>query len=65
MVNLFLGKRIPSLKGEIFDKKTQDEFCESSNCENDEIDCNECLFDSKRCPKEIFENWLKKLETNE
>lgn len=53
-------KLIPplSIDLEIIDPQTQDSFCENSLCGKVAIDCENCLFDSKRCPVEIFDKWL-------
>lgn len=54
------GKSVPPL-WEIprTETPTQDDYCDIANCASIDLDCKECIFDSKRCPKEIFEKWLE------
>lgn len=55
-------KQIPllSVNFEEVEPQTQDSFCGHSLCDLELLDCDCCLFDSKRCPVEIFDKWLNR-----
>lgn len=64
MDNTIEGKVVPPLGVKLseVDGKTQDDFCTIAKCEDMDLDCKDCLFDSKRCPKLLFEKWLEQTE---
>lgn len=62
MSNVIEDKIAPPLKVDSTDAKTQEEFCSIADCMNSDLDCKDCLFDSIRCPKLIFEKWLEQRE---
>lgn len=39
-------------------QENQDDFCSNSLCENDDVDCGECIFSERFCDKSIFDRWL-------
>lgn len=52
----FKGKIVPTFD-KVEDLKTQDDFCNLSSCQEEELDCGECLFSSTFCSKAIFKEW--------
>jgi hypothetical protein len=55
----FNGKIVPQIEDPV--PPTQQDCCEMNPCETSQevqfYDCGDCLFDEKRCPRLIFEEW--------
>lgn len=58
MTDLIENKKVPPLSTNDEVAVTQDDFCEIAACQDIDLDCKDCIFDSKRCPKWIFDKWL-------
>lgn len=63
----YKNKLIPTKVNAISSLETQIDFCNNSQCEDDELlDCGECMFSENYCKKQIFEEWkLNKENKNE
>ena len=62
----FDDKKVPTVASieDLTKESTQDDLCISAvQCNDEDIDCGECLFSDKFCAKNLFEHWkLQKLE---
>ena len=45
-------------------QENQEDFCENSLCETENVDCGECIFSETYCKKEIFQEWKLNKENN-
>lgn len=53
----FENKVVPSFNT-IDDQTEQDDFCLQSPCENERVDCGECIFSERFCDKSVFDKWF-------
>lgn len=61
----FRNKLVPS-KINRLDLDTQEDFCNNTQCEIDELlDCGECILSERFCKKDLFEEWKRTLKDKE
>lgn len=63
MITNFEDKVIPSFN-ERDGMKTQGEFCDNAKCNEENIDCDTCLFSCTFCKVEKFNRWLEDYNKN-
>lgn len=56
----FEQKVVPSFR-ETEGLVTQEEFCDNSKCEEESVDCGDCIFSCTFCKdSDLFHRWLEK-----